>query len=210
MIEPRDNQASSMALLGSNLSSCASAPPNPASVHPGRPESSPSTSHQQTAPSSGKARRAKKKRAKWKGKLESKAAEIKPSTKQEASATRLANRLARTQTTVVAPFAVSSIPKNRSGFTASLRKADKAEVIRLRNDLEHFHRAVRSLQPVPYRYSASCLHLAGRLHSFLAIPSPACVICAIAITFALACVPFAITVWVNVLWSSSFGGSTNL
>jgi hypothetical protein len=138
MIEPRDNQASSMALLGSNLSSCASAPPNPASVHPGRPESSPSTSHQQTAPSSGKARRAKKKRAKWKGKLESKAAEIKPSTKQEASATRLANRLARTQTTVVAPFAVSSVPKNRSGFTASLRKADKAEVIRLRNDLNIF------------------------------------------------------------------------
>jgi hypothetical protein len=210
MFEPNDHQASSVALFGSNLSSCASVPPKPKSIGSDRPEPSPSASHQRNATSSGRAQRAKIKRVKYQEKLQHKAVAIKPSKKREASAARLADRLAHTKSTVVMPFNVSSIPKNRSGFTASRRKADKAEVIRLRNDVKYLRETVMSLQPVPYRYFASCLHLAGRLHSFLAILSPACVICVIAITFALACVPFAITVWTNVLWSSWFGGSTNL
>ena len=152
MLEPDDNQASSVALFGSNLSSWASIPPKPTSVVSDRPEPSPSASYQQNASSSGRARRVKRKRVKWKEKLQHKAAEIKPSKKQEASAAHLANRLARTKSTIAAPFTVSSIPKTRSGFIASLRDTDKAEVIRLRNDVEYFRETVRSLQPVPYRY----------------------------------------------------------
>lgn len=210
MFEPNGHQASSVALFSSNLSSYASVPPKPKSTGSDRPEHSPSASHQQNASSSSRARRAKIKRAKCKETLQHKVVEIKPSKKQEISAARLADRLAQTKSTVATPFNVSSIPKNRSGFTASRRKADKAEIIRLRDDVEYFRETVRSLQPVPYRYFASCLHLAGRLNSLLAILSPACVICGITITFASACVLFAITVWTNVSWSNSFSGLTNL
>jgi hypothetical protein len=74
--------------------------------------------------------------------------------KREASATHLAARLARTQTTIAAPLRVASLPKTRTYLAGSLRDAEKAYVARIRQgrDDVYFRETLRSFRPVPYEY----------------------------------------------------------
>lgn len=149
--EPQDGLPFSSILSDPSFSTRTSVPPDPTRANSDESASSPSLSHQQPAPSTGKARRNKLKRAKWKEKVQRREIELKSLKKREASATRLAARLARNQMTLASPFSVSSLEKNQSGFAASLRKADKEQAARLRDDLDAFREVVRSLRPVPYK-----------------------------------------------------------
>jgi hypothetical protein len=147
---PQDSLPSRSIHLDSDLRGCTSAPPDQTGAHSDGPASSPSPSQQQIAPPTGKARRNKIKREKWKEKSKCKGVEPKSRKKREASAMRLAARLAGTQSAVASPFSISSLPKNRSGFGGSQRDADKEQAARLGNDLGYFREVVRSLRPVPY------------------------------------------------------------
>jgi len=149
--EPQDRLPSGSTFLDSDLRGCTSALRDRTGAHSDGPASSPSASQQQIAPSAGKARRNKIKRGKWKEKLKQKGVDLKSRKKREALATILAARLAATQSNIASPFSASSLPKNQSGFAASLRSADKEQATRLRDDLDYFREVVRSLRPVPYK-----------------------------------------------------------
>jgi hypothetical protein len=151
MLEERqDGLPSSSILSDRNFSSRTSVPPDLTGANADESASSLPPSHQRLAPSAGRTRRNKLKRAKWKENIQRRGIQLKPLKKQEASAKRLAARLARNQITIVSPFSASFLPKNRSGFAASLRIADKQPAVRLRDDLDAFREVVRSLRPVPY------------------------------------------------------------
>lgn len=153
LVEPRDIFPSSSASLDSNLSAGATDTTTNETASP-----PPSTSHQESVASAGRMRRNRIKRAKWQEKIrrkeiENKSMEIenKSTKKRDVSATRLVRRLACNQITMVSPFSISSLPKNQSGFAASLWNADKAEAACLEEDLDYFREVVRSLRPMLYK-----------------------------------------------------------
>jgi hypothetical protein len=132
----------------SDVNSHASGPSSNVVICPSRPL--PTVTSTQIIQPNSKQRRNKAKRERWK--VKSKLRGLTPSAKRERSATGLADRLARSQTTTIAQFSVASLPKSGSGLSGSRRDIDKEYVARLRDDQGYFRRALTSLHPVPYEY----------------------------------------------------------